>query len=204
MKLIRQPLADIPMAGIVKPGEELAGIGAVLVNDVHGNVVVAKLIAGGAASYCKPSDLFGEDRLKVPSPAPRLLAGRPDRPLGCRGRRGRGSPRGQRRDRAPRTAQRPYRRHRRARVRGGFARRPQARAARTGRQRGHAQRKAHQVRKLPQNRTLALPLPPPLPLLRPLTAPPPPRAVQVRGADRHHDPEAGLRDADAVCAVRLR
>ena len=68
MKLIRQPLADIPMAGIVKPGEELAGIGAVLVNDVHGNVVVAKLIAGGAASYCKPSDLFGEDRLKVPSP----------------------------------------------------------------------------------------------------------------------------------------
>jgi len=43
---------------------EMAGIGAVLATDVNGNLVVSRLVYGGAAAFSKPNDLFGEDRLK--------------------------------------------------------------------------------------------------------------------------------------------
>jgi hypothetical protein len=45
---------------------EMAGIGAVLATDTCNppNLVVSRLVYGGAAAFTKPSDMFGEDRLK--------------------------------------------------------------------------------------------------------------------------------------------
>jgi C-terminal processing protease CtpA/Prc len=59
VRLVRQPLARVGSFN-----GEVAGIGAVLASDTLGNIVVAKLVYGGAAAQVKPSDLFGEDRLK--------------------------------------------------------------------------------------------------------------------------------------------
>jgi C-terminal processing protease CtpA/Prc len=56
--LIRKPLEPL-----VSEDDEIAGIGAVIAQDVYNNIVVTKLIYGGAAGTCKPSDIFGEDRL---------------------------------------------------------------------------------------------------------------------------------------------
>jgi len=54
-------------AGHVENGAgEMAGIGAVLATDTSNppNLVVSRLVYGGAAAFTKPSDMFGEDRLK--------------------------------------------------------------------------------------------------------------------------------------------
>jgi C-terminal processing protease CtpA/Prc len=59
VKLTRQPLERV--GGYIG---EVGGIGAVLAQDANGNLVVSRLIYGGAAAQIKPSDFFGEDRLK--------------------------------------------------------------------------------------------------------------------------------------------
>ena len=58
VSLIRKPLEPL-----MSEDDEIAGIGAVIAQDVNKNIVVTKLIYGGAAGTCKPSDIFGEDRL---------------------------------------------------------------------------------------------------------------------------------------------
>ena len=66
VRLVRQPISTVslqPETDADQP-QQLAGIGAVLATDVNGNLVVSRLVYGGAAAYTKPSDLFGEDRLK--------------------------------------------------------------------------------------------------------------------------------------------
>ena len=62
---IEQPVSLIrkPLEPLVPEENEIAGIGAVIAQDVYQNIVVTKLIYGGAAATCKPSDIFGEDRL---------------------------------------------------------------------------------------------------------------------------------------------
>ena len=87
VRLVRQPVsmvgrADPPWTSPGGPGAaakptappghvengagEMAGIGAVLATDTSNppNLVVSRLVYGGAAAFTKPSDLFGEDRLK--------------------------------------------------------------------------------------------------------------------------------------------
>lgn len=59
VKLTRQPLERV--GGYIG---EVGGIGAVLAQDANGSLVVSRLIYGGAAVQIKPSDFFGEDRLK--------------------------------------------------------------------------------------------------------------------------------------------
>jgi C-terminal processing protease CtpA/Prc len=63
VRLVRQPISMLSHAE-EDQGPELAGIGAVLASDVNGNLVVSRLVYGGAAAFTKPNDLFGEDRLK--------------------------------------------------------------------------------------------------------------------------------------------
>jgi C-terminal processing protease CtpA/Prc len=62
---IERPVALIrkPLEPIVHDEDQITGIGAVIAQDVHRNIVVTRLIYGGAAGTCKPSDIFGEDRL---------------------------------------------------------------------------------------------------------------------------------------------
>ena len=63
VKLIRQPIQESGRS-FASFNQNLVGIGAVLASDIYGNLVVARLLYGGAAAYCKPNDLFGEDKLK--------------------------------------------------------------------------------------------------------------------------------------------
>ena len=56
-------LQRMPLEPISEWTKEVAGIGAVIAQDINSNIVVARLVYGGAAGTCKAADIFGEDRL---------------------------------------------------------------------------------------------------------------------------------------------